>query len=66
MPGPASLLTRSRPSSARVGRARYLYTTFLTYRSLFYYLTVVPEKDAAAFEQTFERIVESIRLTEAR
>jgi hypothetical protein len=43
-----------------------VYTTFLTDGSLFYYLTVVPEKDAAAFEQTFERIAQSIRLTEAR
>jgi len=43
-----------------------LYTTFLSDGSLFYYLSIVPEKEAAAFEQTFERIAQSIRLTEAR
>jgi Zn-dependent protease with chaperone function len=43
-----------------------LYTTFLADGSLFYYLTVVPENDAEAFEDTFRRVAESIRLTEAR
>ena len=43
-----------------------LYTTFLVDGTLFYYLTIVPEKDAAAFQETFERIGASIRLTEAR
>jgi Peptidase family M48 len=43
-----------------------LYTTFLAEGSLFYFLTIVQEKDAAAFEDTFQRIGESIRLTEAR
>jgi Zn-dependent protease with chaperone function len=43
-----------------------LYTTFLTDGTLFYYLTVVPEKDADAFEETFRRVGESIRLTENR
>jgi hypothetical protein len=41
-------------------------TTFLSDGSLFYYLTIVPEKDAEAFQETFRRIGESIRLTEAR
>jgi len=41
-------------------------TTFLSDGSLFYYLTIVPEKDAANFEDAFRRIGESIRLTEAR
>ncbi len=41
-------------------------TTFLSDGSLFYYLTIVPEKDAANFEEAFRRIGESIRLTEAR
>jgi hypothetical protein len=49
------------------GRERIgLYTTFLADGSLFYYLTVVPENDAAAFQDTFRRIGESIRLTEVR
>jgi beta-barrel assembly-enhancing protease len=43
-----------------------LYTTFLVDGTLFYYLTVVPEKDAANFQETFRKIGESIRLTDAR
>jgi beta-barrel assembly-enhancing protease len=43
-----------------------VYTTFLVDGSLFYYLTVAPESDAPAFQETFRRIGESIRLTEAR
>jgi hypothetical protein len=43
-----------------------LYTTFLADGSLFYYLTIVPEKDAAAFQEVFRRVGESIRLTEVR
>ena len=43
-----------------------LYTTFLVDGTLFYFLTIVPEKDAAAFQDAFQRIVESIRLTDAR
>ena len=43
-----------------------VYTTFLVDGTLFYYLTVVPEKDAAQFDEAFQRIGESIRLTDAR
>jgi hypothetical protein len=43
-----------------------LYTTFLVDGTLFYYLTIVPEKEAAAFQEAFTRIAESIRLTDAR
>jgi hypothetical protein len=43
-----------------------VYTTFLADGSLFYYLTIVPDADAAAFQDTFRRIGESIRLTEVR
>jgi Zn-dependent protease with chaperone function len=39
-------------------------TTFLADGSLFYYLTVVPEKDAAVFQDAFRQIGNSIRLTE--
>jgi hypothetical protein len=39
-----------------------LYTTFLADGNLFYYLTIVPENDADGFEDTFRRVVESIRL----
>jgi Zn-dependent protease with chaperone function len=49
------------------GRERIgVYTTFLADGTLFYYLTVVPESDAGAFEETFQRIAQSIRLTETR
>jgi hypothetical protein len=43
-----------------------VYTTFLVDGTLFYYLTIVPEKDAEAFQETFQRVGQSIRLTEAR
>jgi Zn-dependent protease with chaperone function len=43
-----------------------IYTTFLADGTLFYYLTVAPENDAAAFQDTFRRIGESVRLTDAR
>jgi hypothetical protein len=33
---------------------------------MFYYLTVVPEKEAATFQDAFRKIGESIRLTEVR
>jgi hypothetical protein len=42
-----------------------LYTTFLVDGTLFYYLTVVPEKEAETFQEAFQRIGESIRLTDA-
>ena len=43
-----------------------VYTTFLADGTLFYYLTIVPEKDAANFQEAFRRIGESIRLTDVR
>jgi len=43
-----------------------VYTTFLADGTLFYYLTVVPEKDAQAFAETFQHVGESIRLKEVR
>ncbi|HEY6614526.1 MAG TPA: hypothetical protein VIZ32_08405, partial [Vicinamibacterales bacterium] len=49
------------------GRERIgLYTTFLADGTLFYYLTIVPEKDAQSLQDAFQRIGDSIRLTEAR
>jgi Zn-dependent protease with chaperone function len=53
--------------SALGGRERIdLMTTFLADGTLFYYLSVVPEKDASTFQSAFQRIGDSIRLTEAR
>jgi hypothetical protein len=43
-----------------------VYTTFLADGTMFYYLTVVPEKEAATFQDAFRKIGESIRLTEVR
>jgi hypothetical protein len=44
-----------------------LYTTFLADGgTLFYYLTIVPEKDSANFQETFSRIAQSIQLTDRR
>jgi Zn-dependent protease with chaperone function len=43
-----------------------VYTTFLADGSLFYFLTIVPENDAASFDDAFRRVVESIELTDAR
>jgi hypothetical protein len=43
-----------------------VYTTFLSDGTLFYFLTLVPDNDATAFEETFRHIAQSIRLTEAR
>jgi Zn-dependent protease with chaperone function len=42
------------------------YTTFLTDGSIFYFLTVVPESDAAAFQESFQRVGQSIKLLDAR
>jgi hypothetical protein len=43
-----------------------LYTTFLADGTLFYYLTIVKDTDAQAFQETFRRIGGSIRFTDAR
>ena len=43
-----------------------VFTTFLADGTLFYYFTVVPEKDAEALQDTFRRIGGSLRLTDAR
>jgi Zn-dependent protease with chaperone function len=43
-----------------------VYTTLLADGSLFYYLTIVPENEAAAFEDAFRHVTESIELTDPR
>jgi Zn-dependent protease with chaperone function len=43
-----------------------LYTTFVGNGTLFYYLTIVPENDAAAFEETFRRVGQSIQFGDGR
>ena len=60
----ATPLTNPSPigGAERIG----VYTTFLADGNLFYYLTVAPEADAQTYQQTFARIGQSIRLTDAR
>jgi len=41
-----------------------VYTTFLSDGTLFYYLTVVPDRDAPQFQQVFSKIGSSIKLSE--
>ena len=43
-----------------------VYTTFLADGNVFYYLSVVPEKDADAFQEAFQHIVGSIQLMDRR
>jgi Zn-dependent protease with chaperone function len=54
------------PSSLGGAEHIVVYTTFLADGSLFYYLTVVPENEDAAFQDTFRHVAESIRLGEVR
>jgi len=54
-------------ASALGGQERVgLYTAFLADGSLFYYLTIVPERDAPAYQEAFRRIGQSLRLTEVQ
>jgi beta-barrel assembly-enhancing protease len=41
-----------------------VYTTFLADGSLFYYLTVVPDSEAQTYAAAFDRVGQSIRLTD--
>ena len=51
--------------SATGGREQVnIVTTFLADGNLFYYVTVVPAREANAYAGTFQRIAESIRLTD--
>jgi Zn-dependent protease with chaperone function len=43
-----------------------IYTTFLADGNLFYFATVVPEREADAYRPVFDRIGRSIRLKDAR
>jgi hypothetical protein len=63
----AALATPLTNPSPLGGQERIVvYTTFLGEGTLFYYLTLAPEKDAQALEDTFQRVGASIRLSEAR
>jgi len=43
-----------------------VYTTFLSDGNLFYYLTLVPAREAPDYDSTFERITRTLRLSDAR
>ena len=43
-----------------------IYTTFLADGNLFYYATIVPERDADQYRLVFDRIGRSIALKDAR
>jgi len=65
--GRSALVTPLTNPSALGGKEHVVvYTTFLADGTLFYYLTVAPEADAAQFQDVFQRIESSIRLTDAR
>jgi hypothetical protein len=49
-------------STERIG----LYTTFLTDGNLFYFATIVPDREAEQYRPVFDRIGRSIRLRDAR
>jgi uncharacterized glyoxalase superfamily protein PhnB len=66
--GRSALATSLTNPSPLGGRERIgVYTTFLADgATLFYYLTVVPAKDAEVFRGAFRHVGESIRLTDVR
>jgi hypothetical protein len=43
-----------------------VYTMFLADGNMFYYFTIVPDGDAAAFQGAFERVAQSLRLMDRR
>ena len=51
-------------SALNQGERVGVYTTFLADGNLFYYLTVVPERDAEVFAPAFDRVGNSIRLND--
>jgi Zn-dependent protease with chaperone function len=65
--GRTALRTLLSNPSATGGRERIgLYTTFLVDGTLFYCVTIAPEGEASTYAPVFQRVAESIRLTEAR
>ncbi len=55
-----------RPSPLGGNQRIGLYTALLADGTLFYFMTVIPEKEALAYETTFEKIGGSIRLIDTR
>jgi len=63
----SAIVTPLSNPSALGGRERVvIYTTFLSDGTLFYFLTVAPEREAGVYQEAFRRIADSIRLTDGR
>src|SRR4030095_11781859 len=63
----AALGTALTNKSALGGTERIgLYTTLLPDGNLFYYLCVAPEKDFESYRPTFNKVGQSIKLTDAK
>ena len=63
---PAIYVPLSNPSALGGLERVTVYTAFLGDGSLFYYLTVAPEKEAQAYQQVFVRIGQTIRFTHGK
>jgi hypothetical protein len=65
---PSSALATTLVNPSPLGGAERvgLYTALLADGTLFYYLTVVPDADAQAFQEIFRKVGDSIRLIEVR
>ena len=63
--GRNAILTPLEGRSALGGVERVdVYTVMLSDGNLFYYLSVVPEREARNYQNTFDRIAQSIRLND--
>ena len=61
----AAILTPLVGRSALGGNERVdVYTTLLRDGNLFYVLTVVPQREEAAYSEAFNRVVQSVRLND--
>src|SRR6185436_7658958 len=60
---PAIETTLTNPSPLGGQERVIVRTALLGEGALFYYLAIVPDKDAGAFQPAFQKIAESIRLT---
>jgi len=63
---PALWTSLSNPSALGGQERITITTTLLASGNLFYFLTITPEKESSAFDTTFERIFDSIKLAGAR
>ncbi len=63
----SAIATRLVNPSPLGGRERIdMFTTFMSDGNLFYYMTIVPEKEEATYRSAFDRIRQQLKLTEVR